>query len=421
MGNSKLKKIIMTVTAVAVVGLTSTIFGNPAQAETLNNLQNKQTQIENEREEVKAKLSKADAEIADILFDLKEINEDIAKVNEALKENQAMLKEAKNDVTKTEEEIALLEEEIAELEERIEARFDILKERATSYQKTGGSIGFLEVLFGSKNFGDLISRASAVSKITNSDADLIKEQEEDKAEVEKKQVEVEEKLAEQIELKTELEGMETLIQNQQEDNKQGKKVLEKKEKELVVLKADLENQDSSLADLEAEIRKDIAAVTAPPVVNSSSSSDSEGNLTTVATVTSNDSNANSNGSGVLGWPTVGGYISSYMGPRWGRQHNGIDIARTDRSTSPPIYAADGGVVESAKYDGAYGNKIVINHNNGMKTVYAHLSSMSVSAGQNVSKGSTIGVMGTTGSSTGIHLHLEVYENGSLKDPMNFLK
>lgn|SRR5690625_4670996 len=280
----------MTVTTVAVVGLSSVIFSQPIHANTVNELQDKQTKIEQERSEVKEKLSKADAEIADILFDLKEINEEIVKVDEALKANQEMLKQAKKDVEKTEEEIAELEEEIAELEEKIEARFDILKQRVTSYQKSGGNIGFLEVLFGSKNFGDFISRASAVTKITNSDTDLIKEQEEDKAEVEKKQAKVEEKLAEQKEAKVELEGMEALILDQQAENEASKKKLEKKEKQLASLKSDLEDQDSSLATLESEIRRDILRATTQ-VASSSNGATSSGNDLTVLSDDGGDSGA----------------------------------------------------------------------------------------------------------------------------------
>jgi murein DD-endopeptidase MepM/ murein hydrolase activator NlpD len=124
----------------------------------------------------------------------------------------------------------------------------------------------------------------------------------------------------------------------------------------------------------------------------------------------------SRGTGNLAWPTVGGYVSSKMGSRWGKMHKGIDIARPSNLT---IKAADNGKVVFAGYDGGYGNKIVINHNNGMKTVYAHLSSISVSVGQTVSKGQKIGVMGSTGNSTGVHLHFEVYENGSLRNPLDY--
>lgn len=272
----------MTVTTVAVVGLTSSIFSNPVYANTVSDLQEQQTELESERAEVKAKLSDADAEIADILFDLKELNEDIAKVDDALKENQEMLKKAKKDVSKTEEDIEELEEEIAELQVKIDARFDILKERVTSYQKSGGDIGFLEVIFGSKSFGDFINRTSYVSKITNSDAELIREQEEDKEEVEKKQLKVEEKLAEQKEAEVELEGIEAVILDQKSDNEESKKKLEKKEKQLASLKSNLENQDSSLAALESEIREDIIRATTPVASASDQTESNSGDLSTLS-------------------------------------------------------------------------------------------------------------------------------------------
>ncbi|HZH61842.1 MAG TPA: M23 family metallopeptidase [Metabacillus sp.] len=126
----------------------------------------------------------------------------------------------------------------------------------------------------------------------------------------------------------------------------------------------------------------------------------------------------SRGTGNLAWPAVGGYISSGLGQRWGKLHKGIDIARPSDRT---IKAADNGRVIQAGYDGGYGNKVVIDHNNGMRTVYAHLSSISVSVGQVVSQGQKLGVMGSTGNSTGIHLHFEVYENGNLKNPEKYLK
>lgn len=124
------------------------------------------------------------------------------------------------------------------------------------------------------------------------------------------------------------------------------------------------------------------------------------------------------GTGNLRWPTVGGYISSYKGQRWGRQHKGIDIARPSNRS---ILAADNGRIASAGWNsGGYGNRIVIDHNNGIRTIYAHLSSISVSVGQKVSKGDKIGVMGRTGHATGVHLHFEVYKNGGLQNPTRYL-
>lgn len=125
----------------------------------------------------------------------------------------------------------------------------------------------------------------------------------------------------------------------------------------------------------------------------------------------------SRGTGAFVWPTNGGYISSYQGYRWGALHKGIDIARPSNYT---IKAADNGTVVEAGWSGSYGNKIVINHNNGLKTIYAHLSSINVSVGQTVVRGSQIGIMGSTGNSTGVHLHFEVYKNGALQNPLSYL-
>lgn len=125
----------------------------------------------------------------------------------------------------------------------------------------------------------------------------------------------------------------------------------------------------------------------------------------------------SRGEGGFAYPAVGGYISSKMGYRWGKLHKGIDIARPSDRT---IKAADNGTVVSAGMDGGYGNKIVIDHNNGFRTIYAHLDSISVSVGQTVSKGSKIGIMGSTGDSTGVHLHFEVYKDGKRQDPLKYV-
>ena len=127
----------------------------------------------------------------------------------------------------------------------------------------------------------------------------------------------------------------------------------------------------------------------------------------------------SRGEGSFAWPTVGGYVSSKLGYRWGKMHKGIDIARPSNKT---IKAADNGVVVSAGWDsGGYGNKVIIDHKNGFRTLYGHMSSINVKVGQTVSKGTAIGIMGATGNVTGVHLHFEVYKNGSLVNPLTYLK
>jgi murein DD-endopeptidase MepM/ murein hydrolase activator NlpD len=124
----------------------------------------------------------------------------------------------------------------------------------------------------------------------------------------------------------------------------------------------------------------------------------------------------SRGTGSFRWPTAGGFITSHVGWRWGAYHKGIDIAGVGNRS---IYAADNGTVTFAGWDGGYGNRIVINHNNGYKTTYSHLSSINVRVGQTVQQGQVIGIMGSTGDSTGVHLHFELYKNGSLQNPASY--
>lgn len=128
----------------------------------------------------------------------------------------------------------------------------------------------------------------------------------------------------------------------------------------------------------------------------------------------------SSGSGVsssgLIWP-VSGPITSPFGERWGGFHPGIDIGA---SMGTPIKAAASGRVIVSGYNGGYGNLVVIDHGNGLATAYAHQSSIAVSVGQQVGQGQVIGYVGSTGFSTGPHLHFEVRVNGSPVDPMGYL-
>lgn len=125
----------------------------------------------------------------------------------------------------------------------------------------------------------------------------------------------------------------------------------------------------------------------------------------------------SRGSGQYVWPTNGSRITSAYGPRWGKEHKGLDIIGSDLK----IKAADSGVVILSEWDGDYGKSIVIDHKNGQQTRYAHLDEILVKKGQVVQQGQQIGVMGTTGDSTGVHLHFEIFRNGQQVNPLQLLR
>lgn len=113
-----------------------------------------------------------------------------------------------------------------------------------------------------------------------------------------------------------------------------------------------------------------------------------------------------------------GSITSRFGYRWGRIHEGIDISGR---IGQPIYAADGGKVIFSGVESGYGNLVKIDHGNGLVTFYGHCSRLLVSVGQKVSKGDKIALVGSTGNSTGPHVHFEVRKNGVPVDPMGYLK
>jgi murein DD-endopeptidase MepM/ murein hydrolase activator NlpD len=144
-----------------------------------------------------------------------------------------------------------------------------------------------------------------------------------------------------------------------------------------------------------------------------------------ASLSSSDSDYTYTGSGAFGWPlSVSGRISSPFGyrvhPITGayKMHTGVDIAA---SKGIPVLAAESGtVITVKKLSTGYGYYVMINHGSGIVTLYAHMSAIYVSVGDSVSRGTQIGAVGSTGSSTGPHLHFEVRVNGSPVNPMGYI-
>lgn len=121
--------------------------------------------------------------------------------------------------------------------------------------------------------------------------------------------------------------------------------------------------------------------------------------------------------GRFGRPVGGGYYSSLFGTRSRGYHTGLDIAL---SYGSPVYASDGGTVTYAGWSGGYGYMVKINHGNGYETLYAHCSRLAVSKGKKVAKGQVISYVGSTGNSTGPHLHFEIRKNGSYLNPQKYI-
>ena len=170
-------------------------------------------------------------------------------------------------------------------------------------------------------------------------------------------------------------------------------------------------KQSAIADLGASRTHDVAEVESLAAESAS----------LAAAIQSAQASAGSSGTGAPSaagfiWPVNGPVVSGF-GMRWGRMHEGIDIAA---SSGTPIHAAAAGTVIHAGWLGGYGNLVVVDHGDGLSTAYAHASAILVGLGQAVSQGETLSLVGSTGNSSGPHLHFEVRVNGSAVDPLFYL-
>ncbi|MED3787927.1 peptidoglycan DD-metalloendopeptidase family protein [Peribacillus frigoritolerans] len=451
-----MKKNIIAMNASIMIGLGSILAAPSVYAESISDLEKQKESIQEKRSGVESNISDTEKKI-DSLQDKQMTAEDQIAAIEAKIAESAKKIDAKNaEITQTKKEIEALKEEIKVLKERIAKRNEVLKERALSFQETGGDVNYLEVLFGSSSFGDLVDRVGAVATIAEADRDILKQHEMDKKDLEEKQKAVETKLASLEVAKAEL----LEIQKQQKQQKQEKDALVKKLKQqtekhehekmgLEEEKANLAAQEKAiksaislehqrLAELEAARKKAAAeakkraeqeaaqaaaqaASQASQATETKKQSTSSGysaksnSSSSSSPASSNVSQAPAVSSGTFTRPSAG-YVSSTMGERWNKQHAGIDIAA---SGTVPVVAAADGVVSRSYFSSTYGNVVFVTHSiSGQQwtTVYAHLSSRQVGEGAVVAKGQQVGIMGNTGHSFGQHLHFELH-----KGPWNYSK
>ncbi|MFJ7745821.1 NlpC/P60 family protein [Peribacillus sp. NPDC097295] len=238
-----LKKKLLVLNTTIMLGLGS-VFASPmVKAESV-------LDIQSERAGIQSDISDAEKVIQELQKEQSKMDTQINEIVKAMKENDIKIEKTKKEVTETEKDIDALKKEITVLEERIAKREEILKERALSFQESGGDVNYLEVVLGSTSFRDLVDRVGAVAAIVEADQEILTQQEADKAELEEKQESVEKKLLSLKDMQVDLEGMKAQIKEQKAASVKMKEKLEKKQLETEALKKDLENED---ADLEAKI------------------------------------------------------------------------------------------------------------------------------------------------------------------------
>ena len=328
-----------------------------------------------------------------------------------------------------EQEIALYDQMIEDKAREVEEAKALENQQLERYRtrvramEENGNFGFLALVLNAGSLGELLTAMDDIGEIMESDRRLEDEYiaarehtEEVKAEYEAYKEELEAKQAtlraEQVELQRQIDEATELITKLAEDIEGNAEELAKlqaaqdeAQKEIDQKVAELERQRAE----EEERRRQEAAANNPSNGGGGGSSSGGGGSVT--------------GTGSFTWPCPScTYITSRVGYRWHpvsgqwKYHSGLDIGAAYGAS---IVAADGGTVTIAGVNGGYGNCVMIDHGNGYYTLYGHMSSIAVSVGQSVSKGATIGYVGSTGVSTGPHLHFEIRQGTTILDPENW--
>ncbi|MCO7126562.1 peptidoglycan DD-metalloendopeptidase family protein [Sporolactobacillus shoreicorticis] len=452
-------KIITTIclSCSLILGINSaTVFAN-----TQTKLDDKLNDIQNQKKENKGKLAVSKKNLSENQKKQDTVIKNIKASDKKITSMNGKIDQTKEKVRQNQASVVQLKKEIKKINARIDTRSQLLKGRLRSIYINGGAVSYLDVLMGSKSFGNFLDRLLVVKMITDQDNKIINDQKQDKQAQVTKRKKLQTVL---VQTTNDLHNLQTMKTGLDQENKHKQNLLEELkdqasdiEKTVIssneqtdILNAQESVVKQQLADLaaqqaqekeraaaEAKAKQEAQAKKTAGTAKQETSKEetssaksvtvSNSTQTAAETVTSSD-DSKENSSDQFMMPAAG-YISSGFGYRSfdGEFHPGIDIAN---STGTPIHAAADGTVFQAYTSSSYGNCVMISHViNGQlyTTVYAHMSAIYVSDGQSVSQGQTIGTMGNTGESFGTHLHFELYNgrwtppphNGAV-NPLNFI-
>lgn len=358
-----------------------------AGAVTIDEAEEKADELEQQKESAQAEKEKLTAQLNSIIDDMNETQEKL---------------------TAKEEEIDAAEQELVQAKINENNQYESMKKRI-KFMYEGGNTQFLEVLMESKSIGDLLNKAEYVSQMSSYDRDMLIEFQNTVKEVEEKEAALQEEYNELNELQDQLSTQQGEVET----------LIDSKEAQIADIQDEIDANAATLEKLKKEaeeakrLREEQAAAAAAAAEAASGSSGSSYTPASGGNVVS--------GSGYFTHPCPGmTYQSSYFGEIREFEvggHKGNDYAAP---TGTPTYAAAAGTVVIAGWSNSAGNWVVINHGNGLVTKYMHHSSLCVSAGQYVEKGQQIGYVGSTGQSTGPHLHFQVELNGVAVSPDSYM-
>ncbi len=362
-------------------------------------LQSKLADLQEDKESTEAYIAELDKEIAAVM-------EEILRLAGELERTQAELEQTQADLVVAKEKEA---EQYKALKARIKSMYE------------AGDPSLMEIFLKAQDLSTILNATDYISRISDYDNQLLTALYETRLEIERLEALLEEQKAELEYLKLQEEAkMEEL-----------ELVMDAKKKELESLEVDIHDAYGDILSTEAEIEntKDIIAaieyqeyldrLAAEQALKQQQAQQQQQQQQGSGNTSGGTSTPSYGGATNFIFPCAGGYISSYYGGRTSptagasSNHKGVDIAA---GSGTPILASAGGTVVSSSYSGARGYYVVVSHGNGVSSLYQHCSSIAVSVGQYVSQGQVIAYVGSTGISTGPHLHYEVLINGVNVDP-----
>lgn len=393
----------------AVLTAAALLFGfagtaRAASTEQLDSLKSQASELADQESSLQRQLEELEDQANSKLEEKALLEQQISVISTQIRTTESLIAEYDAQIADKQVELEQAQAEEAEYYALLCARFRDMEEQ--------GTVSYWSILFGSSSFTDLLDRLSFVSAMVDYDYQIVQGLSEARQAVADAKAELETSQAEQqaardalAEQQTALEANEAAVDAAIADINSQADVYESQLAEITAQAADLDEQIAQAQEAyDAQVAAEKAEAERQEAAANSGGSSGSGRISMI-------------------WPTNSTRITSNFGYRSSptagasSSHKGIDIGA---SSGAPIYAAASGTVTEAGYNASRGNYVIISHGSGVSTVYMHCSAVYVSEGDSVSQGETIAAVGSTGISTGPHLHFGVIEDGEYVNPRNYI-
>jgi murein DD-endopeptidase MepM/ murein hydrolase activator NlpD len=366
------------------------------------------TELEEQKKDTLSKIKDIKSDLEDVKSKIKSLETEksnlqsyISKLDQQANELASQIKQLDAEIEAKKEEIAQAQEELEEAQQTADKQYEDMKIRI-QYLYENGTPSYLELLLTSESMGDFLNKSSYAAQVSQYDRDMLNQY------IAQKEAIAEAKAA----LEEEEEELNLMAEAAEEQKKTVESLIQTKTAQIQSYQSEIDSQNQDAAEYQADLEKQEKLL-----------NQIEEQIAAAALANASADDGDGGASGFI-WPCPSSKrITSSFGPRSqpvagaSTNHKGIDIGA---SYGAAIVASAGGRVTTATYSSSAGNYIVISHGNGISTVYMHCSALYVSAGDVVTQGQKIAAVGSTGFSTGNHLHFGVIKNGTYVNPLNYV-